>query len=726
MKKALIIASVPSMIEQFNMNNIKILQELGYQVDVATNFENGGTISKERTAEFKKELANINVKCYNIPFARNPFSKSNIKAYKEIKKIVQEDNNYNIIHMHSPIGGVCGRLACRKLPRTDLKIIYTAHGFHFYKGAPLLNWIIYYPIEKWLSKYTDCLITINKEDYELAKKKFKAKRVELVNGVGVDENKFNFEMSKDDKHQLRKSLGLKDDDFVLIQVGELNKNKNQIMAIETMKDLVKKYSNIHLLIVGIGGLEDFYKQKVKEYNLSKNIHLLGYRKDVPKLLKISDMLLSLSYREGLPVNVIEGLMAGLPAIVTDCRGSRDLVEDGVNGYVIKNQDMLINKIREIKDKNELKGKDITKLGEKNINKEMKKLYDNITNLRVIHILASNKYSGAENVAITIINRMKEKKVESIYVSPDGEIRKRLEQEAIAFEPIKKVSIGEIKAVCKKYNPDIIHAHDFTTSVISAFSNVKVKIISHLHNNPSWIKKLNIKTLSYLISSIKYSKIILVSDSILDEFIFSKFIKNKVVILGNPLETSKIKEKARNYSGNIEKNDVVFCGRLETQKDPLRFIEIISKIIDDYKINVAMIGDGTLREQCEQKIKEKNLSEFIKMYGFIENPYPIMANSKILCMTSKYEGFGLVAVEALTFGLPVVATNVGGLPKIVDSKCGMLCEDDKSFQEELYRLLNDVNYYNKKSENAIKKSKKLENISAYIDNLFNIYTDRKEK
>ena len=166
--------------------------------------------------------------------------------------------------------------------------------------------------------------------------------------------------------------------------------------------------------------------------------------------------------------------------------------------------------------------------------------------------------------------------------------------------------------------------------------------------------------------------------------------------------------------------------METQKDPLRFIEIISKIINDYKINVAMIGDGTLREQCEQKIKEKNLSEFIKMYGFIENPYPIMANSKILCMTSKYEGFGLVAVEALTLGLPVVATNVGGLPKIVDSKCGMLCEDDKSFQEELYRLLNDVNYYNKKSENAIKKSKKLENISAYIDNLFNIYTDRKEK
>lgn len=196
MKKALIIASVPSMIEQFNMNNIKILQELGYQVDVATNFQNSGTISEERTEEFKKELASINVKCYNVLFSRNPFSLSNIKAYKEIKKIVQEDNHYDIIHMHSPIGGVCGRLACKKIFGRDLKVIYTAHGFHFYKGAPLLNWLLYYPIEKWLSKYTDILITINEEDYSIAKKKFKAKKIELVHGVGVDIEKFNFKMSR--------------------------------------------------------------------------------------------------------------------------------------------------------------------------------------------------------------------------------------------------------------------------------------------------------------------------------------------------------------------------------------------------------------------------------------------------------------------------------------------------------------------------------------------------
>lgn len=389
MKKALIVASVSSMIEQFNMNNIKILQAIGYQVDVATNFEKGGTISKERTLEFEKELANMGVNCYNISFERNPFSLLNIKAYRQIKKIVWEDNHYNIIHMHSPIGGVCGRLASRKLPREDLSIIYTAHGFHFYKGAPLLNWMLYYPIEKWLSKYTDCLITINKEDYELAKKKFKAKTIELVNGVGVDKHKFDFEMIEDDKTQLRKSLGLKDDDFVLIQIGELNKNKNQIMAIEAMKQLVKKHSNIHLLLVGIGKLEDFYNKKIKEYNLDGNIHLLGYRKDVPKLLKISNVLLSLSHREGLPVNVIEGLMSGLPAIVTDCRGNRDLVEDGVNGYIIKinNIEELIDRIINIKEKKSINlnleneivrySTNMEKLTTKQINTEMERIYKTI-------------------------------------------------------------------------------------------------------------------------------------------------------------------------------------------------------------------------------------------------------------------------------------------------------------------------------------------------------------
>ena len=199
MKKALMLASVASMIEQFNMNNIKILQQLGYEVEVAANFTDGGTLDHNRLEEFKKELDEKKIKYIDIPFERSPFSVKNIKAYRLIKKLIKEEN-YELIHVHSPVGSVLGRLAARK---TNAKVIYTAHGFHFFKGAPLKYWLMFYPIEKWLSKYTDILITINKEDYEIAKKKFKAKNIQLVHGIGVDKNRFDFEMSKEERKQLR-------------------------------------------------------------------------------------------------------------------------------------------------------------------------------------------------------------------------------------------------------------------------------------------------------------------------------------------------------------------------------------------------------------------------------------------------------------------------------------------------------------------------------------------
>lgn len=379
MKKALIIASVPSMIEQFNMNNIKILQELGYQVDVATNFQNGGNISKERTVEFKKELDNISVGCYNIPFARNPFSLSNIKAYKEIKKIVSEDKHYNIIHMHSPIGGVCGRIACRKLSRNDLNVIYTAHGFHFYKGAPILNWLLYYPVEKILSKYTDYLITINKEDYELATRKFNAKNTKLVHGIGIDVSKFDIELGEEEKRKKREEIGLKEEDFVIIQVGELNKNKNQIMLIETMKEL-KQDNRIKVLFAGIGKLAEEYKELIIKYNLQNNVRILGYRRDIPELLKISNCLVSLSYREGLGINAVEGMLAKIPVILSKNRGHNELNIDKEYMVGINDTEKLKEIILELKDRcvpekiieeNYIKAQ---KFSAENVNNDMKSIY----------------------------------------------------------------------------------------------------------------------------------------------------------------------------------------------------------------------------------------------------------------------------------------------------------------------------------------------------------------
>lgn len=341
MKKVLILASVASMIEQFNMNNIKLLQELGYKVDVAANFENGGTINNNRLEKYKKELKDKNIKYIHIPYQRNPFSKQNLKAYDITNKIINE-NNYELIHVHSPIAGICGRQAAKKCrKKNNTKVIYTAHGFHFYKEAPLINWIMYYPIEKYFSKYTDCLITINQEDYELAKKKLKAKKTEFIHGVGVDKARFNIQMSETEKQRLRTQLNLNKNDFVIICVAELNKNKNQIMIIEAMKEIVKQYENAKLLLVGKDSMNGYHEEKVNQYGLNKNIKFVGYRTDIPQLLNISDLLVSVSIREGLPVNVIEAMCTGLPVVATKNRGHKELVKDGVNGFLINNNEVEI-------------------------------------------------------------------------------------------------------------------------------------------------------------------------------------------------------------------------------------------------------------------------------------------------------------------------------------------------------------------------------------------------
>ena len=361
MKKVLFVATVTVHINAFHIPYLKMFKENGYEVHVAS-------LGEEDIEYCDKH--------FNIPFARFPLKLQNYKAYKELKRIIEE-NNYEIIHCHTPVGGVITRLASKNARKNDTRVIYTAHGFHFYKGAPIINWLIYYPIEKYLSKFTDCLITINQEDYDIAKRKFKAKQIELVHGVGVDDSKFNFKMSKKEQRELRESLGLKDDDFVLIQVGELNKNKNQIMSINAMKDLAKENPNVHLLLVGKGNLEDFYKKKIEKYNLQKNVHLLGYRNDIHKLMKISNVLISLSYREGLPVNVIEGMMCGLPIIATNCRGNIDLAQNyNVSNLIkINDVDMLKEKIRKYYDKKyELEQSDVSIYGKYKIKKKMKKIY----------------------------------------------------------------------------------------------------------------------------------------------------------------------------------------------------------------------------------------------------------------------------------------------------------------------------------------------------------------
>lgn len=341
--------------------------------------------------------------------------------------------------------------------------------------------------------------------------------------------------------------------------------------------------------------------------------------------------------------------------------------------------------------------------------------------RVLHILNTSSYSGAENVVINIIKCLP-LDYECAYVSMDGAIRRILEKNEIEFLPVKKVTINEMRRVVALFNPDIIHAHDYTTSIICALSRLKAPIISHLHNNSPWIKSLHPYSFIYWLSTINYRKVITVSESILDEYVFGRFIRNKAVVMQNPIDKNSIISKSiqnnRDYKGNF---DIVFLGRMSEAKNPIRFIKIISNLREKLpNISVAIIGDGELLEECKKMVVKLGLENVITFTGFLENPYSLLAKSKVLCMTSKWEGFGLAAVEALCLGIPVVGTTVGGLVELINDKCGLLTEDDEDYINEVVKLITDEEYWNIKANNAKIRSLIFDSKNEYIDNLINTY------
>ncbi|QNG58470.1 glycosyltransferase family 4 protein [Bacillus sp. PAMC26568] len=322
-KKVLFSATVDYHFKSFHLPILKWFKEQGWEVHVAAL----GNI----------ELPYVDQK-FNLPIQRSPFNRRNSAAFRQLRDIINQ-NQYKIIHCHTPVGGVLTRLAAKEARKQGTKVIYTAHGFHFCKGAPLQNWLTYYPIEKWLSNYTDCLITINEEDYQLAtERRFGAGSVEHVHGVGVDTEKFK-PISEEEKMKRRKDFGFSQDDFLLFYAAEFNKNKNQQLLLNAISLLKEKLPNAKLLLAGEGTLLEECKQLGKTKGIEHMVHFLGFRNDIDTILPMCDLAVGSSLREGLPVNIMEAMACGLPVVATENRGHGELVEDGVNGYLIKNQDI---------------------------------------------------------------------------------------------------------------------------------------------------------------------------------------------------------------------------------------------------------------------------------------------------------------------------------------------------------------------------------------------------
>lgn len=323
----LMLATTAAMIEQFNKNNILILEEMGYEVHVIGNWKVGNPISEERLSEFKVWLGEHHGKWFHMDSTRKPYDlKNNVSAYKKVVKLI-EQHNYNFIHCHTPIGSVIARLAAHK---TNTKVIYTAHGFHFYDGAPIINWLLYYPVEKLLSYWTDVLITINKEDYNRAKNKFHAKKIEYIQGVGIDTGKYHSCFVE--RSEMRKELGVKETDFLLVSVGELNENKNHEVIIRAIAKL--NNPSIKYVILGQGGLKNYLLELSKKLGVEEHIFLVGYKSNVKDYLHMADVFAFPSRREGLGLAALEAMASGLPILASDIHGIRDYLIDGVTGCAI--------------------------------------------------------------------------------------------------------------------------------------------------------------------------------------------------------------------------------------------------------------------------------------------------------------------------------------------------------------------------------------------------------
>ncbi len=321
--KALMLASVASMIDQFNMDNISILLDLGYEVHVVADFVDGGTITKERIESLKTRLLEMGVDVFHVAIPRKITAINKIiTAYKEVKDLC-DANCYRIVHCHSPIGGVVARMAARDIRKKGTKVIYTAHGFHFYNGAPKKNWLMFYPVEKECSRLTDVLITINKEDYNRAKKAFHAKETIYVPGVGVDTDKFSSGLIDIDLK--RNELGVEKNQYMFLSVGELSERKNHEVVIKALSKI--ETMNYKYFIVGKGELEKYLENLVKDLGLENKVYLLGYRTDVSELCQAADLFIFPSHQEGLPVALMEAIACKTNVICSSIRGNVDLVLD---------------------------------------------------------------------------------------------------------------------------------------------------------------------------------------------------------------------------------------------------------------------------------------------------------------------------------------------------------------------------------------------------------------
>ena len=343
-------------------------------------------------------------------------------------------------------------------------------------------------------------------------------------------------------------------------------------------------------------------------------------------------------------------------------------------------------------------------------------------MRVIHLLESSRFSGAENVICQIIGMFNiEDDVEFFYCSRDGQIREALEERHVKFIPIKELSIKEVRRVIKEYSPDIIHAHDMRASYVAACSTMRIPIISHIHNNSFESRGMSLKSIAYLYAGCRAKHIFWVSDSAFKGYVFHNILKRKSEILYNIIYIealySKMKKDDKSYQ-----YEIVYLGRLTVPKNPHRLLSVFKKIADkEPEIKIAVIGTGELENEVLKEATELNLAPNVEFLGFLNNPYKILYDSKVMLMTSLWEGTPMCVLEAMSLGVPVVSTPTDGVSIVVENnETGFLSDSDEQLASKCLEIVNNNVLHNTMSKKSIIRAENLMDKQRYRDRLKEAY------
>lgn len=321
-EKVLFVASIDKHISRFHIPSLKWFSDRGYEVHVACNGY--------------AEMPYCD-KVHQIDFVRSPYSIKHLRVISQLKKLFAKEDFY-LVHCHTTVASLLTRIAGNSFRKSKgLKVLHTSHGFHFFKGGPLLNWLVFYPIEKIASRFQDCLITINTEDYNLARDHFYCKDVRLIPGMGVNRERFKV-LNCQGKLRERESWDIAPDAKVMIYVAEFIHRKNHRFIIESAADLKAQFPELIIILPGRGKLLAEMKGLAEKLNVNSFVRFTGFINNVESLMACSNLGFSSSRQEGLGLHIVEAMMSGLPVIATDNSGHRELIRHGVNGFLYQLND----------------------------------------------------------------------------------------------------------------------------------------------------------------------------------------------------------------------------------------------------------------------------------------------------------------------------------------------------------------------------------------------------